>query len=116
MKKRTILALLLTLLLSSCVSIPEILEIDSTAIEKPTLDLPPVDVIKSRTVEYIVVTPENIDSVWQALENSKTDLVLFSLTDNGYKNLSLNLADVIRLLKQQRAIILAYTLYYENRK
>jgi hypothetical protein len=116
MKKNIILALVATLFLSSCTSIPEILNISSSEITKSKLELPSVDVLSSRKIKYIVVTPENVADVWKELENSKTDLVLFALTDNGYENLSLNVADIIKLVKQQQAIIIAYQQYYETGK
>ena len=57
---------------------------------------------------------DNVEEVFAKLKDSKTDLVLFAVTDDGYQNLSLNMADVIKLVKQQKSIIAAYEKYLEN--
>jgi hypothetical protein len=41
-------------------------------------------------------------------------VVLYAITDDGYKNLSLNMADIIKLVKQQKAIIAAYEKYTDE--
>lgn len=100
--------------LTGCSSIPNILKVDTAPVVKEPLTLPKVDVINARDVKYIIVTPENAEQVFKDLENNKTDVVLFALTDDGYKNLSLNIAELMKLVKQQQAIIAAYKKYYET--
>jgi len=65
-------------------------------------------------VDYIVVTQENVDEVWAELEASGKSIVLFALTSDGYENLALNNADIIRYLSEQRAVVVAYKEYYEK--
>ena len=114
--KQSILIVLMALTLTACSSIPNVFNIESAPIEKPTLVLPTVDTFNQRDVEWIVVTPENVNNIFKDLEDSNTDVVLFALTDNGYSNLTLNFADIIKLLQQQKAIIAAYKQYYESQQ
>jgi hypothetical protein len=67
-----------------------------------------------KDVDYIVVTEENIAEVWAELEASGKSVVLFALTHEGYENLALNNADIIRYLSEQKAVIIAYKEYYEK--
>jgi|TARA_B110000495_G_scaffold47091_1_gene39145 hypothetical protein len=101
-------------LLTACSSIPNLLKVDTAPVEKPELIVPSVDVYNARSLEWVVVTPENVDEVFKKLTDSKTDLVLYAITDDGYENLTLNMADIIKLLKQQQAIIAAYKKYTDE--
>lgn len=104
------------LLLTACSNIrfQKPIEIQTKPTERPPLVLPTVDKFTARNVEWIVVTPENIDEVFKQMEESQDNIVLFALTDNGYENLSLNMAEITKLIKQQRSIIAAYKQYYEE--
>lgn len=64
-------------------------------------------------MEWLVVTPDNIEQVWEKLKEQNTDLVLFALTDNGYEQLALTIAEVRNLISSQRIVILKYKEYYE---
>jgi hypothetical protein len=78
----------------------------------PELVLPSADPVKTRTVEWIVLTEENFEEVFAKLRNSGKDVVLFGLTAQGYENLSLNANDLRTYIQQQNSIILAYNNYY----
>jgi hypothetical protein len=106
-----LIASLAILTLSSCSSIPNIIDINSSPVERPPLVVPDVDEFTTRPIEWTVVTPENQDQVFQDLNNEDIDVVLYAITDDGYKNLSLNMADIIKLVKQQKSIIAAYEKY-----
>lgn len=69
-----------------------------------------------RPVEWVVITPENAEEVWTELQQSNTDLVLFGLTDEGYENLAINIANIRNMMNQQRIIIIKYKDYYEPNK
>ena len=71
---------------------------------------------KSREVKFIIITPENAEQVFQELKNKGDDMVLFGLTDTGYENLALTIAEIRNLLMQQRSIIIKYKDYYEPKK
>lgn len=103
---------LAAMLLSSCggTSINPISIISKPA-PRPELTLPPVDSLKLRKVEWIVVTPDNVDEVFTNLANNGQNLALFALTDEGYENLGLNFSDIRQLVQQQKSIIVAYDNY-----
>ena len=72
--------------------------------------------IKARELQWFVVTPENIEQVWKRLEEEKVDLVLFALTDDGYQELAMTMAELRNHIANQRAIIIKYKEYYEPPK
>lgn len=109
----------LTILLAGCSSLglqPKPVEVAVKPTDRPRLIVPAVDVIDTRDVTWIVVTPENVEQVFQDLQDSGDSIVLFALTDRGYENLSLNMAEITRLIRQQQSIIAAYRQYYENQQ
>lgn len=61
----------------------------------------------------MVVTPDNVEEVWKKLADGKDDLVLFAITDNGYEQLSLTMAEIRNYIASQRQIIIKYKEYYE---
>ena len=106
----------LTLLLVSACSKPAVQEIQISAkpIDKPELVLPYADPIKSRDVEWIIITPDNYEKVFNDLAKKGQPIVLFGLTDKGYENIALNLSDIRAFIQQQQAIIAAYEGYYKE--
>ncbi|MGA1046704.1 MAG: hypothetical protein ACO3UU_01745 [Minisyncoccia bacterium] len=65
------------------------------------------------TMEWIVVTPENVNEVFKQLEEKNTDLVLFAITDDGYEKLASDMVLIRNYIAQQRLIIMKYKDYYE---
>ena len=118
MIKETLLAgtlALSSLSLTGCSSfLPEVTKYSSEPVERPLLVLPESEIVNMKDVDYIVVTKENVDEVWAELEASGKSIVLFALTADGYENLALNNADIIRYLSEQRAVVVAYKEYYEK--
>jgi RNase P/RNase MRP subunit POP5 len=116
MIKETILISTLALFgLSGCASfMPEVTKYSTEPVERPLLVLPESEIINMKDVDYIVVTRENVEEVWAELEASGKSIVLFALTHEGYENLALNNADIIRYLSEQKAVIIAYKEYYEK--
>jgi len=115
-KNLTIVSLILLLAGCSSVLPPRPLDMDVKPVERPRLVVPQVDIVDTRNVTWVVVTPENVDQVFQDLQDSGDSVVLFALTDRGYENLSLNMADITRLIRQQQSIIAAYRRYYEDQQ
>ena len=72
--------------------------------------------LKAREMQWFVVTPENIDQVWAKLKEQNADLVVFALTDDGYQELAMTMAEVRNYIASQRAIIVKYKEYYEPNK
>jgi tRNA U34 5-methylaminomethyl-2-thiouridine-forming methyltransferase MnmC len=103
------------LLLSSCslfAAKEEIVQISASPVEKPTLTLPDADRVSMRSIEWTLVTRENMDQVFADYEQRSIPLVMFTITDTGYENLGLNLSDIRAFIQQQQAIIEAYENYY----
>ena len=80
---------LVVLLLSSCTSMPQVLEVSAKPIDKPVLVLPKVDQLNMKDVKWIVVTPDNWEAAVIELKKTGRPVVLFGLTDQGYENLGL---------------------------
>ena len=86
----------------------------SEPVNSVALNPPNIRDLELQGVKWFIVTPENIDEVFKELEEQNKDVVLFGITDDGYKGLALNLAQIRELLLQQQAIIKAYKEYYEE--
>ena len=65
------------------------------------------------TPKWYVVTPDNIDEVWKELKDNNVDVVLFAITDDGYEQLAITMAELRNYIKSQKAIIIKYKEYYE---
>jgi len=86
-------------------------------VEKPALMLPNVDQVRLKDVEWHVITrdakpetPGHIDSVWKKATKDS----LFAVTSNGYENMSVNVAELTRVIKQLQAQVQAYKDYYQK--
>ncbi len=67
-------------------------------------------------MHWVIITPENAEEVWKKLKEENTDLVLFGLTDDGYEQLAITMAEIRNFIAQQRTIIIKYKEYYEPPK
>jgi hypothetical protein len=109
-------ASIIALHLAACAGTPP----PTTAIvtvEKPTLMLPNVDKIKLKDVDWNIVTRDakpgtdgHIDTVWK---KSSSDS-LFAVTSRGYESLSINMAEMTRVIKQLQTQVEAYKEYYQK--
>ena len=103
------------LLLAGCLgTTPQPIEISTKPVDKPNLTLPPVDELRFRNVEWIVLNNENVEEKLKELEAKGIPVGLYALTGEGYENLSLNFSDIRALVQQQQAIIVAYENYYKE--
>lgn len=111
-------------LISGCASFwpfsnkPEVkeIQIQKKEVERTRLNLPEPSPLKAREFTWVVVTPENIEEVWQKLKEQNIDLVLFALSDDGYQELAMTMAEVRNYIASQKAIIIKYKEYYEPPK
>ena len=103
------------LFLNGCAAVA-VKELQSYKIEKERepLDLPMPVPLELIDVEWIVVTKENVDEVMERVKAEGGDYALFAITDEGYKKLSTNFADIRNKLYEQNQIILSYKEYYES--
>jgi hypothetical protein len=101
--------------LVACTSAPELLDpvvIQREAIDRPTLNLPPVDKLTSQNVTWTIVTPDNAEQVFADMQASGGTPVLFSVSATGYENISINTQEALRVIVQQQAVIDGYQVYY----
>ena len=103
------------LLLNGCAGLA-VKELQTYSIEKKRepLNLPNPKPLELIDVEWIVVTKDNVDEVMERVKAEGGDYALFAVTDEGYKKLSLNFADIRNKLHEQNQIILSYKEYYEG--
>ena len=104
------------LLLNGCAGLA-VKEISSYKIEKKreALDLEMPAPLELQDVDWIIITKENAEEVFEKIKNEKNgDYALFAVTDTGYEKLALNFADIRNKLAEQRQIILSYKEYYEG--
>lgn len=112
MNRSIIAAAVLLLTLTGWATTKEV-KISAEPIKRPALVTPDVTKLKMRNVKWIVVTRKNIDKVMADLEKNGDKVVLFALTTKGYEAVSLNVADLRKLVMQQQAIIASYKDYYK---
>jgi len=91
----------------------EPITIEKKAVERTRLNLPDPTPLKPGQLQWIVITPQNAERVWAELRSKNIDLVLFALTDDGYEELAVDMAQIRNFLAQQREIIIKYREYYE---
>ena len=117
MKLAIVSLIAITLALTGCGSLfgsrVKPIEIQSKPIERIPLDLAQPAPLKLKRIEWIVVTPANVDSVFQRLESEKQNQVLFAVTDQGYMELAMTMMEIRNFINTQRQIVIQYKQYYE---
>lgn len=117
MKLAIVSLIAVTLALSGCGSLfgsrVKPIEIVSKPIERMPLNLAQPTPLKLKRIEWIVVTPANVDSVFQRLEKDKQNQVLFAVTDQGYMEMAVTMAEIRNFIIAQRQIVIQYKQYYE---
>lgn len=91
----------------------EPIKVEKKAVERERLNLADPKPIKPSAHNWILITPKNADKVWAELRAKNVDLVLFALTDDGYEELAVDMAQIRTFIQQQRDIIIKYREYYE---
>ena len=92
------------------------IEIKKKAVDRTPLNLADPQPLKPTAPQWRVITPENQAQVFAELKSKNIDQVLFALTDDGYEELSVDIAQIRALIAQQRDIIIKYREYYEPKK
>ena len=121
MKKNSILNVLSCLTLCSILSacaVPKlesapVIEVKTIPITKPAPIVPNVDIVKSRDLQWYIVTDKNYAEIFDKIEKSGNQPVIFGLSSDGYENLSLNASDVRALIQQYQKIITIYENSYK---
>jgi hypothetical protein len=114
---RWFIALGVATMISGC-AFPGFKKVDEVVIKKEEvartpLNLPDPKPLQPHTHEWVLITPENAESVWQRLRDNNADLVILGLTDDGYERLALDMAEIRNFISQLRNILSEYRKYYE---
>ena len=86
-------------------------EIDSRIKTIPITPPDDPDSVVWKEFKWTVLTPEIIEQLlakYKAGELDESKLVFYGLTTDGYENLSVNMAEVIWFIEQQKAVIMYY--------
>lgn len=115
---RWLFPLTLPLLISGCSLFSgwksvEPITINKKAVERTRLDLPLPTPFAAKDIQWVVITPDNAQKVFAELKDKNIDVVLFAITDEGYEQLAVTIAELRGIIAQQRAIIIKYKEYYE---
>jgi hypothetical protein len=109
-----IITVLISLILIGCSSTPRTIEVRSKSIDPVPLVLPEVDILELKDVQFYVVTEENYAKVFEELRKKNYTPVIFGMSDDGYAEQAVNMAKILQLVQQQKAIIIAYGEYYNG--
>lgn len=91
-------------------------EITTKAADKTPLALPDPEPVNTSPIVWYIITPKNYQEVFRKLAEEGHDVVLFGITDDGYQELAVLIADVRNHINQQREILKRYREYYEPKK
>jgi hypothetical protein len=91
----------------------EPITVSTVPVEKTPLALPDPVPLKLKPIQWVVITPANVDTVWERLSQNEDDVVVFALTADGYQQLAVTIAELRNLIATQRVIIQKYREYYE---
>jgi hypothetical protein len=114
-----------SILLTGCGFMPKLpdfggdvkpVEITTKAANKTPLALPDPEPVNTSPIVWYIITPENYQDVFRKLAEEGHDVVLFGITDDGYQELAVLIADVRNHINQQREILKRYREYYESTK
>jgi len=83
--------------------------------DRPAFVHSPVDKVKTRDINWTIITKNNVDDQIKPIFLNNGQAVLFVLNHESYNALVLNLADMFKLIKQQKSVINAYENYYHKK-
>ena len=92
------------------------IEVRTKAVERTKLNLPDPPPLQAREVQWVIITKDNAQEVFKRLEEKGVDIVLFGLTDEGYEQLAITMAELRNYIAQQKIIIVKYKDYYEPKE
>ena len=111
--KNIILLSLLAVFLTSCGSSVQEIQVTTVEVSKPPLHLQNPDPLKLQDVEWIIITKDNANEIFERIKSAGGEYALFAVEDTGYEKLQINFTDIRNKLAEQRQLLLAYREYYE---
>ena len=111
--KNILLLGLLAVFLSSCSESVQEIQVTTVEVSKTPLNLPNPDPLKLQDVEWIIITKDNANEIFERIKSAGGEYALFAVEDTGYEKLQINYTDIRNKLAEQRQLLLAYREYYE---
>ena len=111
--KNIILLSLLAVFLTSCGSSVQEIQVTTVEVSKTPLNLPNPDPLQLQDVEWIIITKDNANEIFERIKSAGGEYALFAVEDTGYEKLQINFTDIRNKLAEQRQLLLAYREYYE---
>ncbi len=103
---------MLCILLSGCSGVKK-LSIFKEEVPRQELNLEKPTPLQLEELQWIIITSENADEVFQKLEAAGIDPVIFGLTDKDFELLAKNFAKIRNQLKITNDLLDKYKEYYE---
>ena len=66
-------------------------------------------------IQWIIVTEENVDEIWQQIKDDNEGVALFALRHGDYETLAMNIAEIRQLIGEYVVILKHYKEYYEEK-
>ena len=101
------------LTLSGCSSIKQ-LDIFTMEVEREPLALEKPTIQELEKLKWIIITSENADEVFKKMKEQGLDPVIFGLSDNDFKLLAKNFAQIRAHMMKLNVMIDEYKDYYES--
>ena len=99
--------------LSGCSSIKK-LDIFTMEVERQPLDLEKPTIQQLEELKWLIITSENADEVFKKMKEKGIDPVIFGLSDNDFKLLAKNFAQIRAHMMKLNVMIDEYKDYYES--
>lgn len=112
--KKIISVLIFSLIISGCVPVKKEIEILNKPIDIPALDISSPEPVKMNPIVWKVITENNYKDVFDKKNNSNESIFFVALDEKNFKSLSLNNANILKFIRDQKAVIFAYKKYYEK--
>jgi len=71
--------------------------------------------LKLDHMQWIIVTEENVDEIWQQIKDDNEGVALFALRHGDYETLAMNIAEIRQLIGEYVVILKQYKEYYEEK-
>jgi len=100
--------ILMPLILTGCLGSAQKIETLPVAIKNHIQIQAKPRKVSMKSVKFYVVTADNLDEFISKFKKENGQLVFVGVSVKGYENLSLNVTDLERYIKQQKQIIAFY--------
>ena len=114
--RNAFIMVILALFLVGCSSTPKVKSINvvTTPAEKLKLNIDTPTPVILQDVNWVIVTEDNIEAIWEAIKKDNKGVALFALKDDDYGKLATNLAEIRTKMGEYVIILKKYKEYYEG--